>query len=676
VAAIPDRSEQFVVPQFVPVQPPPYRPEQQRLTQTEPSLRHQRVLHPLWGVGQVLRTTAAPSTAMVRFTDCVREVPGSALRRVLPVRTLAALIERISDITAWTIRKAHDQGTIQPDAVGRFAGHCVHYYDTARIPALVAQLSNPDKWKIGTLVTHYRYGVGVVRGSETDDRYRQVEFFSQKYVVSASTEDLHRLLPRHIVAKQLGTESRAFRRRAAVHGIYPDYIAAEGRVREYYDESRLDVISSLWNKCSRADAFCPGSIVLNPECGVAKITRRDASGHVQVQPVQSVLPAESGDVVNLQELISLRELARRLKISRYKLQRLLAAVNIEPLHQYGKTQYFDAVKTQRAVEARLDTEGHAVTLRTLAARIGVSERLLGQKVRAACIGALGHHSLHLIASEEAARIQQVLTALRSPADGIEGLRICHLHKRGRTGHEVVGWDLGALVKADQGLSPDREAILFSQVAWMSEGISRTRLRAAFDEYLGSIHATADKSSIQQTAKCLLKLTYSLTKDFSQYRVRLLLLAAGSIPDYCQMEQRIRTVATESGCDDKRTHNRFRSRLAQQLTAVVEDGRDLLASAKPESADDGIRGAVLMVVSDRKPQVGVVTEIEHECWNPMRRCWHETIVVRFPDGERSTRIMTRDALQGISNCAAPPLVLFRNSDAMKLARSLQKGCPSE
>jgi len=417
-------------------------------------------------------------------------------------------------------------------------------------------------------------------------------------------------------------------------------------------------------------------MVLNPDWGVGKITGRDANGQVHVKPVHSVLPAESSDVANLQELISLRELARRLNISRYKLQRLLAAVNVQPLHQHGKTQYFDAAKAQRAVEARLDREGGSVTLRALAARVGVSERLLGHKVREGCIAALGHHSLHLIASEEAERVGQVLTAFQTRTEGIEGLGICRLHKRGRNGREVAAWDLRALVQAAEDLSPDRETILFSQVAWMSEGISRTRLRAAFDAYLGSIQAKADKSLIQQTAKCLLKLTYSLTKDFSQYRVRLLLLAAGSIPDYCAMEQRIHTVATESGCDDKRTHNRFRSRLAQQLTAVVEDGSDLLASAKPESGDDCIRGAVLMAVSDRKPQVGVVTEIEQQCWNPLRRCWDKTILVRFADGDRRTRIRMRDALQDISPNAAPPLVLFRNADAVKLAQLLQQGCPAE
>lgn len=672
MAAIHNQSEQFIVPPFFSaLQPSLYRPEQQRLAEAETSTRHDRVLHPVWGVGQLLRTSSAPSTAMVRFTDSVREVPRAALRRVLPIRTLATLIEQVSDITAWTIRKAHDNGTIQPDAVGRFAGHRVHYYDTARIPALVGQLSNPDKWKGGTLVTHYRYGAGIIRGSETNPRNRQVEFLDPSRIVSISTEDLHRLLPGHTVAQQLGIDTRAFRKRAAERGIYPDYIANQGRVREYYDESQLDGISSRWNKCSRADAFCPGSIVLNPDCGVGRITRRDASGHVHVQQVQSVLPADLSEVASLQELISLRELARRLNISRYKLQRLLAAVNIKPLHQYGKTQYFDAVKAQRAVEARLDREGNAVTLRALAARTSVSERLLGQKVREGCIEALGHHSLHLIAAEEADRIQQVLTALRSRADGIEGLRICRLHKRGRAGREVAAWDLSALVQAAEVLSPDQEAILFSQVAWMSEGISKTRLRAAFDEYLGSIHSAADRSLIQQTAKCLLKLTYSLTKDFAQYRVRLLLLAAGSIPEYCAMEQRIRTVAIESGCDDKRAHNRFRSRLAQQLTAVVEDGRDLLVSAKPESGDDGIRGAVLMAVSDRKPQVGVVTDIEHQCWNPLRRCWDKTILVRFADGDRRTKIRMRDALQDTSSCAAPPLVLFRNADAVKLARLLQQ-----
>ncbi len=486
--------------------------------------------------------------------------------------------------------------------------------------------------------------------------------------------DLHRLLPRHTVAKQLGIETRAFRKRAAERGIYPDYIAERGRIREYYDESRLEGIFGRWNKCSRADAFCPGSMVLNPDCGVGKITRRDANGHVHVKPVQSVLPAESSDVTKLQELISLRELARRLNISRYKLQRLLAAVNVKPLHEHGKTQYFDAVKAQLAVEARVHRESGSVTLRALAARVGVSERLLGHKVREGCIAALGHHSLHLIASEEAERIQQVLTALQSRAEGIEGLGICRVHKRGRTGREVAAWDLSALVQAAADLSPDREIILFSQVAWMSEGISRTRLRAAFDGYLGSIQATADRSLIQQTAKCLLKLTYSLTKDFSQYRVRLLLLAAGSIPDYCAMEQRIHTVAAESGCDDKRTHNRFRSRLAQQLTAVVEDGTDLLASAKPEPGDDCIRGAVLMAVSDRKPQVGVITEIEQQCWNPLRRCWDKTILVRFPDGDRRTRIRMRDALQETTPDGPPPLVLFRNADAVRLAAASSAGLP--
>ena len=32
------------------------------------------------------------------------------------------------------VRKADEQGAIEPDVKGRFAGHAVHYYDEARIP--------------------------------------------------------------------------------------------------------------------------------------------------------------------------------------------------------------------------------------------------------------------------------------------------------------------------------------------------------------------------------------------------------------------------------------------------------------------------------------------------------------------------------------------------------------
>jgi hypothetical protein len=60
------------------------------------------------------------------------------------------------------VRKADEQGVIEPDVKGRFAGHAVHYYDEARIPLLIEQLSGQDSWTIGTMVIHHEYGPGRV----------------------------------------------------------------------------------------------------------------------------------------------------------------------------------------------------------------------------------------------------------------------------------------------------------------------------------------------------------------------------------------------------------------------------------------------------------------------------------------------------------------------------------
>ena len=134
--------------------------------------RGDRVLHELWGLGRVPRTATPPSDEVtICFGDGQRTLPTSSLRRLLPRTVVAQLIERSTPtVSTWMVRKADEQGAIEPDVRGRFAGHTVHYYDAARIPCLIEKLSQQDSWSIGTMLLHPEYGPGRVVAWSGDER--------------------------------------------------------------------------------------------------------------------------------------------------------------------------------------------------------------------------------------------------------------------------------------------------------------------------------------------------------------------------------------------------------------------------------------------------------------------------------------------------------------------------
>ena len=628
--------------------------------------RGDRIVHNIHGLGQV--TDCSTESLTVQFAFGPEVVSPRVVRRVVPLTALARMIADTSKVTAWTVRKAHEQGCIQPDAIGRFAGHRVHYYEVARAPALTRELARPDGWAIGTPVSHSKYGAGVISGygpqlqvgSGAPRTLRLVEFSGSASEVSVATEELRRLIPSHMVARRVGVSRRSFRHLAASRGIFPDYIAAHGRVREFYDEERLPTICSSWNRVGGTHVICPGRLVLGPERRPVRIVRRDARGHMLIKSVESPPVSEWLDASGLQDLVSLRELARRQGFSRYKLSRLLTAVGVEPVHQHGKTLYFDRVTAEQALRTRLSDEQDAVALRALTNRTGVSVPVLARKVRSGCIQTLGHHSAHYVSAGEAQRVEQVVRSFRTP-NGVEQLGICRLHPRGRGGHEVAAWDVYALVQAVCRMSCEKQRLIFGQVAWLAEGTGRARLREAFDGYLESIQTCSPERGIREPARCLLSLVEALPSEFSAYAPRLALLRSGELEQYLSLQRRIRDLADRAGCDSRRSLQRFCSRVHSQLDAVLRLNAGVSGSA---SDDRSSVGSVVTVLNEGKPETGAVVSLERECWNPLTRCWHKTLIVRFEDGDRRLRL--DGGLNARQESAA---VLLSSSEVCRVLRLL-------
>ena len=627
--------------------------------------RGHHVLHPLHGLGQVFDSSKGVLT--VRFRSGTETVRQEHVSRVIPVTALARMIAAISPVTAWTIRKANDRGYIQPDAVDRFAGHRVHYYDVVRIPAIIRELSRPEPWAIGTLVSHSRYGVGVISGCEVrvgpggGRTLRLVQFHGPASEVSVSTADLRRLVPSHAVARQLNVSRRSFRNLAASRGIFPDYIAPIGRGREFYDESRLAVVCSTWNEVERATSTSLRRLVLTAEGQPARIVNQDSRGNLLVKSVHRPEMAEWSERSKLQDLVSLRELARRQGFSRYKLNRLLAAVGIVPVHQHGTTLYFDRIRAEEALRTRLSDERDAVALPALADRTGVSVPVLANKVRAGCIQTLGHHAAHYVSAGEARRVEQVVRELRNRS-GVEQLGICRLHPRGRAGYEVAAWDIDALVHALRRLSIERHPVLFGQVAWLAEGAGERRLREALDGYVESIQTCSEGREIREAASCLLSLIQALPPEFSAYAPRLGLLSSGEIQQCLSLQRRIRSLAGRAGCDSRRSLQQFCSVVHSQLNAVLRSSLDCGFSSVGHCV-----GSVVVAVRDGKPQTGTVVCIERECWNPLMRCWHRTLMVRFEDGDRRIRLD-----EGLRSGQESAVLLLSNSEVSKLIKLLSAG----
>jgi hypothetical protein len=633
--------------------------------------------------------TEGDDSVLVEFGGNIQKVRRDSLRWLLCLTKLARVVQQTGRVKAWTVRKAHEQGTIRADAIGQFAGHKVHYYDVARLSAVIEQLSARDIWTVGTLVIHGRFGPGKIvapmqpaNQSGQAEPTRLVQFLNSSSPVSASVQVLRRLLASHLIARSLQLNRRTFARQAAHRGVYPDYVASYGHVREFYDESRIEEIRTQWFNPTRSNPIKSPGFILDAEGDIATVDCRDARGGVHFRYVKFPTVAHTTDVTALRELVSLRQLARNEQMSRYKLSRLLTAVGIQPVHQHGRTLYFDQRRAHEALQARIERERSAVTLAALSRRTRVSEAVLARKVHRGCIHALDHHATHCVDGKEAARIEQVVRSLRSRSKSPEALSICRLHARGRAGSEVACWDIARLLEVGRTLQSPQRRLLFDQVGWMCDGVGQRLFGQALESYLPFFHSVTASPEARLCARLLLELIDHLPAEFSRYRIGLVLVESGRMNLYRLLNERVRRFAAEAGCDDKPEWYRFRVRIDQSLTELLdaEDGehrtseltdRSLVSSASVHREDDCTPGAIIVSLADHKPTVGIILRVEHRSWNTLSRRWEKTTLVRFAHGEQRINpyTLTLNPQRGESRQCLP--LLLRSSEVIELVRLKRK-----
>jgi hypothetical protein len=255
--------------------------------------------------------------------------------------------------------------------------------------------------------------------------------------------------------------------------VCPDYVTSGSRVREFYDEGRIEGIIQHWSICERMEAFRPGCLILD-RGQLARVEFRDIRGRLHVRYLDSESSLQATDPTGVRELVSVRELARREQMSRYKLNRLLNAAGMGPVYQSGRGIYFDANGAREAVRDRLGRESSAVSLGTLADQTGLTAAVLARKVRQGCI-CTTRQATHAIDASEAERIKEVVRCLRSRRESPQALGICQLHSRGRTGQEVVAWHVHQLITVAEPLMPVQRARLFGQISWLCDGAGLRRL---------------------------------------------------------------------------------------------------------------------------------------------------------------------------------------------------------
>jgi hypothetical protein len=615
------------------------------------SIHRDRVLHDRLGLGRILNGgSEGDDTVVVQFANGSETLQCDSLRPLVTLTTLARLAEETGRVTAWTVRKANEQGRIHADAIGSFAGHKVHYYDVARVSALIDQLSSHDIWSVGTLIIHSRLGPGKILASPgpakdfgRTETTRHVQFFDLPSPVLLSVQELRRLLPSHVIATSLQLNRRTFAGQAVRRGIYPDYAVSHGRVREFYDENRIDEIRTRWHAPDGGAAPRSTRFVLDAEGEVATIDFGGVRSEVRLRYIQRPTLSQTADAASLRQLVSLRRLARTERMSRYKLSRLLNAVDIQPVYQHGRTLYFDQRTAHEAVRGRLEREACAVTLAALASRTGLSEAVLARKVRHGHIQTLDRLATHCVDRDEAARVEQLVRAFRSPSIGLEGLSVCRLHTRGRAGSEVARWDIVRLVEVARTLPSHHRGILFDQVAWMCEGAGLKRFKQAFEYLMQNLTACPDT---RLSARLLLELTEHLPAEFSRYIIRLLLIASGRTNTLNELDRRVRRFAAEAGCDDQRAYYRFRVRIDQSLAELLNAPHSdpgappiglaegsATATGSAHGEDDCAPGAIIVSLAHQKPTVGIISKVEQQSWNALSHQWEKTTLVRFAHGEQ-------------------------------------------
>jgi hypothetical protein len=652
--------------------------------------RGDQVLHEHWGRGRVLDAASfSNGDVTIWFEDGQRRVSPNTLRRLLPRTALAQLIARSTpNVSAWMVRKADEQGAIEPDIKGRFAGHAAHYYDEARIPLLIEQLSGQDSWTIGSMVIHDEYGPGRVVGWEsrnsgpTLDRMRLVQFFGHSSPVVVAIPQLRRLLASSVVANRLGLNRKTFAKLARRKGVCPDHVTDGSRLREFYDEGRIEDIRQRWAVSERLDSFPPGCLVLD-RGQLATVEFRDARGRLHIRYLHSSSPVQPADAASLRKLVSLRELARGERMSRYKLNRLLTAAGVRPVHRGRQVLYFDGNEARKAVHDRLDRERSAVSLGTLADRTGVSAAVLARKVRQGCISTM-EKATHAIDASEAERIGEVVRRLHSHRESLEGLGICRLHSRGRTGVEVAGWDIYRLIKVAEPMTPAQRSRLFGQVAWLCEGAGRSRFLHALKCYiLSSYTSLVDDRNRTGDAQILLSVLGHLSMEFAPYRTRVALLASGASQIYGATDE-LRSLARAAGLHTETSYGRLRAQIDESIADLLTCERIQLrlgtsepftrrnGSLYPE--DDFVRGAIIICINDQKVEVGLIVRVEQQAWNAVVRGWEKTVVVRFAQEERriSPYMRTNNAQQSTPRV----MVLLRAADTMAVLHRMRDRLQAE
>lgn len=626
-----------------------------------------RVHHQQWGIGRVLQTAIANGDeyVTVRFGDGIREVPRDLVRRVLPVTVMAKAIHSVAPhLSTWDVRKANHYGAIRPDVIGRFAGHKVHYYEAVRIPELIEQVSCRNEWPAGTLVIHSQKGSGrIISLDPNNPCMRSVRLFSGAPVEALPVEELRRLIPGHRIASKLGVNRKTFARFATRRGISPDYVAERGRVRLFYDEGRIDQIRRQWTEYG--GPWTAGRVAIDDEGEIVRIESTNANGQVSLREVHSRRPARIADTSTLHEMVSLRELARSEKMSRYKLNRLLSTAGIKPAYRDGKTLYFDREASHKALRARMNQEENAVTISALSALTGISRAVLANKIRMGCIHTLGHRAMHIVDRNEAARVLGIVRAMQSASDNLQNAGICKLQRRGSAGTEAAGWNIDRFLELCASATPERQSIVIGQVAWRTEGSGGRHLHQELDRYLARDLQRDQSALTRQNAALLLRLIDSLPGTFSVYRIRLSLIAGGEAEIWRSIELKIEDLARNAGCDDQRLMDRFRGQVYQSLAEVLQQEN---ASHDSAGQEDYTAGTVVVSVTDTRAACGVVEQVEQRCWDTVAHCWHNTLLVRFAHGEKRISLSPR---QRGRTCCRPALpILLSSSRAAEVLRLLQ------
>ena len=576
-------------------------------------------------------------------------------------------------VTSWTVRKAEQQGLIHPDKTGRFAGHEVHYYNPARIPDLLRDLLPLHSWPSYTLVIHSRFGPGrILTVDQFDPNLGVVKFFGNSAPVVVPVSELHRLLSATAMARRIGVNRKSFTKKTTHLGIDPDYAAG----RNFYSEGRFQEILDRWSSQTAYNIPRAGCFVLDAQNELARVEYVHPNEIVGLRTVGDGRPKQISNVSSLRRLVSTRELARLERMSRYKLTRLLAAARVQPVHQDGKTLYWDLNGAHEAVGTRIGREDSATRLRDVARHCGVSLELLARKVRRNCIRTTGSAN-YAVDESEVQRIERLDRARRTGWQHLREAGICRVQPRGPQGHEVVGWDVARLIQLADELSLASQEELFDEVAWACDGAGQRRFENSVENELWRWRTSPDYES-QRAAKLLLKVLAHQPKTLIALQSQLALIGAGAHQRYCVNDSSLQLLAIKAGRRTLSAQQDFIWQIdryvAELLTCQdsVTVGTDVSRAQECKGVADGgdgfVRGAITLAVANKQPQVGIIVRVEHRAWNVLTHVWDATAVVRCRSQELRLNPYARS--EGPNSVDASLHVLLRESDALALRREMQ------